>query len=238
MDRSVTGDLARVVAGTASSDEGQQIFYVADGLLTVSSEFLQTAMKKKWMEGKGRAVDFPEVRPDIFEIYIKWLYRGRVFTPSKASKKSDGQADPSERFAVCAELYGLGESLLDREFQDCVIDTIISLRREEFEDEDGNMQRWSPEASTVARFYDLTPPGSPARRLVVELWVIKGEASWVDELNLDDRNQVEFLKDITKKRTRSLTSSLAATTPNWTWAFRVRFIILYSHRNLRCECSI
>jgi hypothetical protein len=60
-------------------------------------------------------------------------------------------------------MYVLGQKVLDRTFQEAVLDAIIAHSIH-------SVSLVIPSASVVKTIYDGTPSGSPARRLMVDFW--------------------------------------------------------------------
>ena len=93
-------------------------------------------------------------------------------------------------------LYALGEYILDRTFQNRVIDAIIASHRD-FEIVDGKRIRCIP-IDAVGAIYNATPADSPARKMLVDYHVKFGSAEWLD-ISLADANEqskLEFLRDV------------------------------------------
>ena len=49
-------------------------FHVPESLLTEKSEFFQAACRNEWKEATSRVIKLPEVEPDIFSLYLFWVY--------------------------------------------------------------------------------------------------------------------------------------------------------------------
>ncbi|KAI9928693.1 hypothetical protein MW887_001910 [Aspergillus wentii] len=107
-----------------SKDEGnknqQEPFSVHENLVRTSSRFFDKAMAGKWRESLQRTVKLPDEEPNIFTLYLHWLYYGAL--PVYCDKP--GLAGNSE-YLELAKAYVLGDKLLDSKFQDTVIDAII-----------------------------------------------------------------------------------------------------------------
>jgi hypothetical protein len=88
---------------------------------------------------------------------------------------------------VLAELYALGERLQDDNIRNVIIDEIVRFSKL-FSKKTG---RHFPLDHAVTTIYESTTVGSPARRLLVELFVTNGEGKWVREIS-----QPEFLCDL------------------------------------------
>jgi hypothetical protein len=189
----VQGEPIKVVTGEVESKTGQRTYHVHASFLTRSSEFFQTALKKEWQEGQQRLVNLPLAMPNAFEVYVKWLYTGKLF-----SNVSILAAERRERYEIPFRLYELGEILLDREFQNRVTDMIVAVSRDRLTAEDGITGRWYPGILIIGELYSATPACSPVRRLAVDLFALKGETKWIKNTGFDpeDKYQSEFMADL------------------------------------------
>ena len=130
----------------------------------------------------------PEDDPSLFKIYVQWLYTDKIFT--KTNDKW-GSLD----YERLGHLYCLGEKLIDKQFQNRVIDALVTGTREEFPREEGGITTRYPTKESVDAVYKGTPIGSPARRLMVDLHVRHGAQEWIAN---DTMQNVEFLVDLTR----------------------------------------
>jgi hypothetical protein len=77
-------------------------------------------MSRDWKESKQRSVHLPNDDPYAFELYLYFLYRGRL--PAKPNRSEP--AAESEELQL-AKAYVLGDRLQDGDFQDFIIDVMI-----------------------------------------------------------------------------------------------------------------
>ncbi|KAK3112819.1 hypothetical protein LTR53_010500 [Teratosphaeriaceae sp. CCFEE 6253] len=138
----------------------RRVFLVHEQLLCSRSAFFQAALNKEWKEGQKRKVELPEEDCSDFSRYVHWLYSGKL-----AVKQSTGEP----LYHVRVALYILGEKIIDSRFQDSVVNAIIATTRETV----GPGNRVYPNMRNVRRIYKNTPEGSPARRLLVDMYAIK-----------------------------------------------------------------
>ncbi|KAK5733430.1 hypothetical protein LTR17_009675 [Elasticomyces elasticus] len=97
---------------------------------------------------------------------------------------------------MLVSLCALGEKLINPTFHDRVLDALVAGTQEYVVDTADAQSRWFPGKETVGNLYSSTPKGSPARRLMVDLYVIHGHAPWIDTEN-PEANSLEFLVDLT-----------------------------------------
>jgi hypothetical protein len=58
--------------------EEENIFMIQENVLCANSEFFARALKKEWAEGENRQVHLRDTDPDVFAVWAKWLYTGRL----------------------------------------------------------------------------------------------------------------------------------------------------------------
>jgi hypothetical protein len=165
---SIRGRVIEVQVGTGLKSE---IFYIHSFVLS-SSPFLHAARKPEWTEGREKKpIDLSDEDLFTFNIYAQWLYSHnlpRFLGPLRLGN-----------------LYVLGEKLMHDEFQNSVVDEFIS---------NAEIYGEVPQGDTINVIYEGTPEGSPARRLMVDLWcyLSKGNKSrdeWAD-------HHPEFINDL------------------------------------------
>ncbi len=77
-----------------------------------------------------------------------------------------------------------------------------------------------PSTKTVEALYASTPEGSPVRRLIVDIFVAKGESDWLDDIDLEDKHHAGYLRDIavrqkcmTAKERKAIDEQLDSSSP-------------------------
>ncbi|EMC90829.1 hypothetical protein BAUCODRAFT_333970 [Baudoinia panamericana UAMH 10762] len=144
--------------------------YVHEKVLVKHSAFFKTALKKQWREGQTRQVKLPDTNPKAFHRYVHWLYNSTITCK---------HANLGLIYSRLIRLYILAEKLLDQECQDRVIDAIVSVMRQKFDDpadpEAARAQEF-PGNSLVNLVYRETPKGSPLRRLMLDAHLFCGNA--------------------------------------------------------------
>lgn len=96
--------------------EEKEIFSVHEKLIRASSPFFDKAMSGAWLESPQHTIQLPEDEPEIFGIYVHWLYYDTL--PVSCN-------EPSSEYLNLMKAYTLGDKLLDTKFQDTVIDAIV-----------------------------------------------------------------------------------------------------------------
>lgn len=182
----------QIIVGTGE----KSVFYVHQNLLRSHSPFFDAALSTLWREGKDGRIKLPDDEPAVLKAYIQFLYSGDLtFSPIRTVRTTAAfmnNEDESEYIAL-AELYALGEKLMDRTFKNRVIDRLFTMSCPD--NTVANEQR-HPIGTVVDMIYKSTVAGSPARRLMVELYFWKGAEDWV--LGRPEDNNTEFLMDLTQ----------------------------------------
>jgi hypothetical protein len=140
--------------------------------LTRDSAFFRVAFKKIWTEGQTRRIMLPEESLKTVSHYLTYVYHEKL-PPSDvtlAERKSLGDS-----YVLLAELYICGERFLNRAFQHEMVVEILRLTRLR----DTNGETWYPTGPIVNQIYRGTPEGSPMRRLLVDLHVVRGTKKWL-----------------------------------------------------------
>jgi hypothetical protein len=143
--------------------------------LSQHSDFFKAALKREWIEGQTRTVNLSDEQPEIVAQYLDYCYSKRLPTASKPS------LDPAQGrvYAVLTELFALGERLLDSDIRNAIINEIIRFTTS------GTLGGlYYPVARAINNIYNCTTAASPARCLMVELYITAGRKDWfTDDLH-------------------------------------------------------
>ena len=157
-----------LIAGTEKRE-----FKVDRRRLGNSSMYLEKTLEQDWEEGQKKRVPLEDVEPHTLRCYLHLLYTGTILcceqvdaTESKNLENYDPifQGSTSiedldmhtQEYDLLANLYVLGERLMDGRLKDAVVDAIIA-KVNEF---DENGDAWYPTISTVHIMYKGTPNNS------------------------------------------------------------------------------
>jgi hypothetical protein len=161
--------------------------------ISLHSEFFRAALKKDWAEGQTRTIKLPEEKPAIVAQYLD-------FTVGKGLPTDSTRMDPQEGevYNVLAKLFAFGERVLDSALRNTIIAEIIRFT--------GvvsiNGRTIWPSLEPVSDIYSCTTPGSPARRLMVDLYVHAGNTTW-----FTNTMHPAFLRDLAEALMLQVTSS-------------------------------
>lgn len=173
----------------AGPDEHELVVY--ESCITRKSDFFRAAMKKEWTEGQTRTIKLPEEHClETLTHYLNYAYSQKLPTDRVMAVRSTGS--PEGTWTTLANIYVLGERMLDQSVQQAVIKEFIRLPKLACEANKNN-KSWSPNTEAISLIYDGTTAGSPARRLVVDYHVARGYESW-----LGSHCHPTFLLDLAK----------------------------------------
>lgn len=122
---------------------------------------------------------------------LPWTYTSNGYMTGElpADNLWKKMKDSQEELGVLIDGFIFGEKIQDGDFKDAIIDALISsvstIGKED--------KCWYPAGEKVDRAYKGTPPGSPLRRLLVDMHVYHGHRDWVK----DDASS-DFLVDLVR----------------------------------------
>lgn len=163
------------------------MFSVHENLICGNSDYFKLAMKSYWEATAKGSVTLKEEDPEIFDIYVQWLYYGTL----PVRNDSPG-LDGNIEYEQLAKAYVLGEMLQDVNFKDAVLDAILIKSRSRASD--GGC--WFPVGPVVPCIYDGTTESSAARRLLVDLYTDHGHGDWLIKYGSQDDLPKQFLLDL------------------------------------------
>lgn len=164
--------------------DAEEEYAVHEELLCKRSVFFASAVKKEWTEGQRRHVPLPDDLPSVVDLYLQWVYGGRIFSRQAAD---EGVGDGKE-FGLLIEGFIFGEKVQDGDFKDAVVDALINSFAVP---EKKKGLRWCPIAPWVDRAYQGTPEASPLRKLLVTMYAVHGNRTW-----LPGTTSIDFLADL------------------------------------------
>lgn len=170
-----------------SAGKGKKLknFMVHKSFATKSSQYIQSALKNEWKEGKEKHVSLVDHSPEALEGYINWLYTKQV-TLKNAEKKcihhgpdtDQGVQDSDCIYMYCLDLvkvYILGDYLNDMRFCNAVIDTLEL------------MEGCFPGLDAIDWVWSNTMQNNPLRGFIIE--------HWAEAVKSDLQQTIGFMKD-------------------------------------------
>lgn len=168
------------------ADDKRTIFRVHMALLTARSDFFKKALNGKWMEAEEKIVRLPEDDPTVFAAYVHHLYTGELAV--QADKQQSVGILVDEQYRNSCSLYVFAEKILDVETKNAVIHAMLEMARTK----QINGQTYGPSSDDVNTIYKGTVVGSPARRLMVDLYTYRAKGDWIGQRPFS----IEFLRDL------------------------------------------
>ncbi|EAT80614.2 hypothetical protein HBI56_203440 [Parastagonospora nodorum] len=130
-------------------------------VLVRSSEYFKRVLKHEWasLRSDPDTLDMgPTHTASDIKTYCNWLYSGTI--PTRNFDDEDG-AKSDYIFIDLASAYAFGEQIMDQSYKRCALETLAGV------------QIGAPDYPCAEAFvivYDGTPEGSPARRMLVDMY--------------------------------------------------------------------
>jgi len=150
--------------------------------LSFHSEFFKVALKKEWAEGQTHTIKLPEEEPEIVAQYLDYVLGKGLPTDSTKMDPRDGEV-----YWTLTILFAFGERVLDSKLRNAITAEIIRFTT--IPAPDGSYIL--PSELPINNIYNCTTSASPARRLMVDLYMHVGDTTWVV-----DTLHPAFLKDL------------------------------------------
>ncbi|KAI4697864.1 uncharacterized protein J4E84_000997 [Alternaria hordeiaustralica] len=179
-----TVKLPNVSGETIAVKVGLQIVDVHKDLISSSSEYFRKAISHESILSH-RFIDLSDEKPHDFDIYCQWLY----------TRVLDAKLDNHNGFSYLARMYVLGEKLIDRTFQNDVVDAII-YRHITARLSQKPLRYKVPDLEAIGIIYKGAPRKAPVIRLLVDLWAFNMDSSWVTKTRLRAPENKPFLDDL------------------------------------------
>ncbi|PNS14997.1 hypothetical protein CAC42_2226 [Sphaceloma murrayae] len=158
---------------------GEQ-FVLSAKLVTQYSNFFDCSLTSHWKSKQKKAkINLEVTDPNIFEIFADWLNHGSVFT-------REGRTPASLTYTSLCHAYVLGQDLCAQKFRNDIMDIITA-----------KFDAGHPPDKEVPKIaYVYTPPNSPLRRILVDVYAYRGGPDFVRGSAKKDIDE-EFLIDLT-----------------------------------------
>lgn len=160
---------------------GKHSFYVFKHLLVKQSAYFREEIGDSAHLRLGD--DFTE--RDIFELYVKYLYSGKIHCKIDDGGTDDGGSSNGKEYELLCGLFVFAEKVQDVSTQNAVMDALL-CKYDSVDDQD---QHWLPPDNVVAEVYSWISEGSPIRRFLVDV------CTWASEPKLLMENSDNLPKD-------------------------------------------
>jgi hypothetical protein len=183
VERASTNDLIPLGCDFITFRVGEDVtqdFTVHENLVCERSEFVRLALSKDWKEAKDRVITLPADLPEAFELYQRYLYTNKIHSQQVE------EDDEDQEYVLLVRAYFLGQRFLDNRFHNAIITVIICKF----------LYSGSFDLHLHDPIYENTGPDSPLRKLLQDIYVWAGDATWLDEETLGEPLHPEFTKDL------------------------------------------
>ena len=145
-------------------EPNEKDFLAHESYLTTQSEFFRRALHGKLQKAESRIVKLPEDDPEIFGLYLNYVYTGHLPTTCEAEKDLTAHyLSLMDEYHQLFSVYVMAEKLLNPDAKNAAMTALVEI--------------WTRNpglvvsARTVYLVYEGTPGGSRARRFVVDGFV-------------------------------------------------------------------
>jgi hypothetical protein len=170
-----TSDLVQIDVGP---EDNRRTFRVHEKALCHYSGYFAGAMRGKFVEAETKRITLATEDPDIFSMFIYWLYRGRIPPPAEASHHA---------WETVMKLWVFGDVRTVRLLQNDTMDLLLRTAVE------------SNQVPTICipYIYSNTMPDSPLRRVMIDMVSrcmdkpeLSNKTKWTREPLLDLANAI------------------------------------------------
>ncbi|KAF2130039.1 hypothetical protein P153DRAFT_431107 [Dothidotthia symphoricarpi CBS 119687] len=151
--------------------KNEQLFHIHKSVLCKTSAFFQSILESAWTGLDYKPIDLTDEKPEVFQMYLQWLYSGKVAVKLEANLYSYMVRVNDEVicWASLLDSYILGEQLQDTTYQNAVMQAMIDCV------ENGEVL---PSVKAIGDMYRGTSASSPVRKLVVDFLVHRNQTHW------------------------------------------------------------
>lgn len=147
-------DIVTVLVGP-----NMQRFAVHKDVICKGSEFFRAACSTRWLEGQEKLVRLPEVRPNVFQVYLDWAYTGILAVEDAQTP----EVDRGRSSGGIIDVYLLGDVLGD-----------VKLRNQAMQLLNTHVSEWKiPSIPSICKIFENTPANSKLRDWAVDITIMR-----------------------------------------------------------------
>ncbi|RDW92788.1 BTB/POZ domain-containing protein [Aspergillus mulundensis] len=154
------GPAVRIYVGSEAQE-----FCIHETYARMYSAFIDKALSGPWKEATERKIHLPADEPEIFVLFLCWLYGGTIATENY----EEGKRVVDVEYMELAKAYVLGDKLMSTGFCNSVIDAICEKLDQETNC-DNPMSAKLPGRDVIQFIYENTLVDAPIRKLMVDIW--------------------------------------------------------------------
>lgn len=174
-------------------------FVAQESFLTSRSEYFRRAMNKIWTETGSRVIELPTEKPDIFALYLSFVYTGQLATMRTSQEKllaqeaATFQDNIESEYRDVFETYALAEKLQDAMAKNAAITAAIQAMKMRSVND-----AWPvPSFNIMNDVYKGTSKGSEARRLLLDMCATLPLATILEPLKNQSTHK-DLVSDLTQ----------------------------------------
>ena len=130
-------------------------FNIYKDILTFYSSYFRNALKDDWVEGQTKTINLVDDDPEVFQIFIYWLFSKRLYHPNSVPQSPNEKDTPLSFRHIC-DLYVFGDIMGIPELCIAAVDILFAKM----------MTIWIFPEGVLEYVYDNTPENSSLRRLL------------------------------------------------------------------------
>jgi hypothetical protein len=113
------------VSITVGSEDRKKTFYVHKDHLVSKSAYFGTSLKSEFIEGRTQQVLLDQDDPDVFDVFVQWIYQGDYDVQKAISKDEGGTEEAWSKLHMRA--YSLGNRLVAPDFKKKIIEKLATI---------------------------------------------------------------------------------------------------------------
>ncbi|KAK4495380.1 hypothetical protein PRZ48_013711 [Zasmidium cellare] len=147
----------------------EEKFIVHKSTACDNSPFFEAACSQHWVEGQEKVVRLPDTTPKLFAAFLHWAYSREL----KLDDEPDGRGGNYPRTFDLGSLWGLANYLQTPALRNKVIDRLL----QKFD----AMPLSPVPRAALAHIWEVSPPESTIRRLLVDVHIARLSAEKFDQ---------------------------------------------------------
>jgi hypothetical protein len=113
------------VSITVGSEDRQKTFHVHKDQLVHKSAYFRTSLESEFVEGRTQQVLLDQDDPDVFDVFVQWIYQGDYDVQMAIPKEEGGTEDAW--YELHARAYSLGNRLIAPDFKKKVVEKLATI---------------------------------------------------------------------------------------------------------------
>lgn len=173
-------------------------FYVHEDVLCKSSDFFDIETSYTYRHESSNGGDFDEIvwlpneDPEIFHIYVQWLYHQKIFSDVPYDENDMNRSAYDNEWPRLLNLYVCGKHLEDDSFCNAVMDAVCDkLNR--------NAGRYTYTGDLAGAVSEKLGTASPFYRVLVDMYAWIGDEEWIASEMGNAATPIQFYMSIVQQ---------------------------------------